>query len=422
MKTYTFDTIQQIQDFKFLTDSSGVLLDKTGKLYAFTGNQLQPIQTPPGFTVSHFHFSQDGRGAVVGNNTAPGYTIYQGALSTPWLLLFFLAAFLLRNQLVPPTRRCFAAVLCLAVGSSLLTSCGGHFQQYLTADPTSRFTTWISSNQLGRGGAHYYVGNKKQQAFIALTSTHGQTWTTHRLPTNFYVTALAALGENFLVGTYANDQEGVVPIHGDGDLWLYGNEATYAPRLADNTPQKPYEISLRRGVNGFAVYPADSLVFAFGSETMPVFPKSEISVTQGNIYALPTSLQPPFRIIDVPDSVAVHSLAKSSAGELWVTLEDRKMHVVQGRTIYRPLATKQLLRFQQGRWVPQTIAGFHSFEQVEFVRGTSRGYVLTATGEVLATRDNGGTWQAMALQTIRLVHAGEKHVGFLRGTNQLLVD
>ena len=68
--------------------------------------------------------------------------------------------------------------------------------------------------------------------------------------------------------------------------------------------------------------------------------------------------------------------------------------------------------------MPQ-IPGFISFNQVEFVPGTARGYALAETGEVLETSDNGETWQRLPSGGVRQMHAWQNAVTWLRGANEL---
>jgi hypothetical protein len=154
---------------------------------------------------------------------------------------------------------------------------------------------------------------------------------------------------------------------------------------------------------------------------MPTLPANELSATDGNIYVLPASLQPPAKLLDVPDTVAVHSLAQSGSGELWATLENRKPRVAHGRLFYVPLPSQALLRLRQGRWQAVPVAGFSSFEQVAFLPGTPTGYLLTATGEVLASQNAGATWQPLNLRGIRQLRPFGSALALLRQDNQLLL-
>lgn len=68
MRTFTFTHLSSpIQDFQFLTDSSGFVLTNTGKLYRFMGQQTTLVETPTIFTITHFHFIDQTHGALVGS-------------------------------------------------------------------------------------------------------------------------------------------------------------------------------------------------------------------------------------------------------------------------------------------------------------------------------------------------------------------
>jgi len=418
MKTFTLAALHHIRDFQFLTDSSGLALDSDGQLYQFVGNKTTLVATPAGFGISHLHFISPEYGAIVGNALDGQPTPAQGSFGG-WgsLLTLGLLVFSLRRK---------RALRSLALGLASLASvglvaCSTAWQAYRQADLDSPATTLITRTRLEPGNYHYYLPNKKQTAFIAITRNHGLSWETHQIPTSFYTTALTAIGQNFLVGTHANAEEGPLALHGDGDIWLYGTDTTFTKALAHNTPQHPYRLSTSRGINGFAFSNDGSQLLVFGTDRMPSFPANELSATPGNIYALPTSLRPPARLLEVPDTVAVHSLAQASSGELWATLENRKPRVAHGRLFYVPLPTRALLRLRHGRWQAAPVTGFNSFEQIVFLPGTPRGYLLTATGEVLASQNNGDTWQQRDFSNIRQLRPFGSALALLRQDNQLLL-
>jgi len=419
MKTFTLAALHHIRDFQFLTDSSGLALDDSGQLHQFTGDKTTLVATPAGFRVSHLHFITPEYGAIVGTAFAGPPSPTRGSLGS-WDILLTLAVLVLSLRHRRP-RRMLALGLASLAGAGLF-ACSTAWQAYRRADPTSPATTLLTRMRLGPGNYHYYLPNKKQTAFIAITRNRGLSWETHQIPTSFYPTALTAIGNNFLVGTHANAEEGPLALHGDGDIWFYGTDTTFTKALAHNTPQHPYRLSVSRGINGFAFSNDNSQLLVFGTDRMPTFPANELSATDGNIYALPASLQPPAKLLDVPDTVAVHALAQAGSGELWATLENRKPRVAHGRLFYVPLPTKTLLRLRQGRWQAVPVAGFSSFEQVVFLPGTPTGYLLTATGEVLATIDNGDTWQRRDMSGIRQIKYFGSALALLKQDKQLVLS
>jgi hypothetical protein len=421
MKTFTLAALHHIREFQFLTDSSGLALDNDGQLYQFVGSQTTHVATPSSFTISHLHFITPEYGAVVGNARDGQPTPAQGSLGG-WGLGATLLVLALSLRRKSATIKPFMLSMGLAalLGGGLV-SCSTAWQAYRQPDPGSPVTTHISRTRLGPGNYHYYLPNKQQTAFIALTHNHGQTWETHQIPTSFYTTALTAIGQNFLVGTHANAEEGPLALHGDGDIWFYGNDPTFTPALAQNTPAHPYRLSVSRGINGFTYSAADSLLLVFGTDRMPTFPANELSATPGNIYALPASLRPPGQLLNTPDTVAVHALARSKTGELWATLENRKPRGPHGRLFYVPLPGRALLRLRHGSWQAVSAAGFSSFEQVVFGSGISTGYLLTASGEVLASPDNGDTWHRRDLRGIQQLRLFGRSLALLRHDNELLL-
>lgn len=419
MKTFTLAALHHIRDFQFLTDSSGWALDGDGQLYQFVGNKTTLVATPAGFGISHLHFISPEYGAIVGNALDGQPAPAQGSLGG-WGSLLTLGLLVLSLRRKKALRSLALGLASLA--SVGLVACSAAWQAYRQADPDSPVTTLITRTRLAPGNYHYYLPNKKQTAFIAITRNHGLSWETHQIPTSFYTTALTAIGQNFLVGTHANAEEGALALHGDGDIWLYGTDTTFTKALAHNTPQHPYRLSVSRGINGFAFSNDGSQLLAFGTDRMPTLPANELSATPGNIYALPASLRPPARLLEVPDTVAVHSLAQADTGELWATLENRKPRVAHGRLLYVPLPAKALLRLRHGRWQVAPVPGFSSFEQVVFLPGTPTGCLLTATGEVLATADNGATWQELDVRGIRQLKYSGSALALLRHDNQLMLS
>lgn len=423
MKTFSFSPLAPLQDFQFLTDSSGYVLTQTGQLYRFVGQQTARVETPREFTISHFYFRDFAHGALVGVAAAPAPPLRQGDIggaAVPWLLLLGWVAWQRRRQ--PVTRRLATGLSGLLLASGLLLSCSAAWQQYRAPDPTSPATTVLTHAPLARTAFHHYLPNKGQQSFIAHTLDQGRNWQTHQIPSNFFPSALTALGRNYVVGTYARPEAGPIPLHGDGDLWLYGTDATRTPQLATNSPQRPYSIALSRGVTGFHVSAVDSSLYVFGSDRIPTFPRTVMSATAGNIYVLPPRLGSPTKLLDTPDTVDVHSLSQSGTGELWVTMAGRKPQLSHGNLGYVALPTKRLLRFTRGRWQPVSVPGVTSFEQVEFVPGTSTGYLLAESGQLLVTRTNGDTWQPLTGPRVRQLHVWQHAITWLQADNQLVLQ
>ncbi|WP_044001509.1 hypothetical protein [Hymenobacter swuensis] len=88
---------------------------------------------------------------------------------------------------------------------------------------------------------------------------------------------------------------------------------------------------------------------------------------------------------------------------------------------YVPLPARQLLRFAQGRWKPYELPQAQSFGQVAFVAGTGKGCLLTETGQVLATTNNGTTWQPTMLRDICRLKPWQRAITLQQRANQLLV-
>ncbi|GAB2777668.1 hypothetical protein GCM10027175_14660 [Hymenobacter latericoloratus] len=210
-------------------------------------------------------------------------------------------------------------------------------------------------------------------------------------------------------------------MHADGDVWIYGSDPTLTPQLAANLAEHPYGLRASRGIKGFFISQRDSALYMYGSDRMPTIPSSVLSATNGNIYALPITLKPKGKLIDVPDTVDVHSLAQSETGELWVSLDNRKPYLSKGALKHTILPTKRLLRFHAGRWVPVSVAPGASVRQVAFVPNTPMGYALTESGNVFETRDHGETWHDSGQQGVRRMQPRPHVITWLQADNQLVV-
>lgn len=425
MKTFTFSRIDKIQDFQFLTDSSGLLLDSNGYLYRFNGNTSELIETPNEFKISHFYFIDEHHGAIIGNGGVLEKEVQEASIgSYGFISVFLLLLLFFGSKINKSGQKGIHSLFFVLAISGLAISCSNAWQMYKTQDPDSEFVTIVTNNQLASGsGFHTYFANKGQTAFISITKDGGEEWKTQKVPTNFYLTALTAVGNNFVVGTFANEQTSKVrPYHGDGDIYFYGNDTSYSRKLANNNNlTSPYSINVQRGVKGFAHAPQDSLLYVFGSKTEPQFPKDEISTTPGNIYQIPTNLKPAYRIIDVPDSLIVQSLSVSKSGDLWITLDDKKKRVIKGYVSFVSVDRKKMLHFKNGNWTDATIDSVRSFEQVEFIQGTDTGYVLAESGKVYRTVNNGADWKSIELTGVEKIHSFNNCLSLLKDQNKLVL-
>ena len=136
MKIFTFNTLPPLQDFQFLTDSSGYVLTQTGQLYRFVGQHTTLVKTPGQFTISHFYFRDQTHGALVGIAQAAEPALQRGAVGAalPLLLLLWLAW---KRSRQIATRRLASCVGVLLAASGLLLSCSSAWQHYRTPDPAS---------------------------------------------------------------------------------------------------------------------------------------------------------------------------------------------------------------------------------------------------------------------------------------------
>jgi len=108
---------------------------------------------------------------------------------------------------------------------------------------------------------------------MSITKDGGKTWDTHEIGTNFHLTSITAIGKNYFVGSFANfNTSRNIPYHGDGDVYIFGNDTTLCPKLKNNTNlNAPYIFDVQWGVNGFHHDTKNKILYIFGSETAVQF-------------------------------------------------------------------------------------------------------------------------------------------------------
>ena len=253
MNTFNLSQAGEIQEYQFLTDSSGIILNSKGELYSFQGSNLKQINTPSDLKITTFHFINQKHGAIIGEkgliekNIQKGSFVGDGSmLLTIFICLLFARKFL-KHTLI---RKTILNLLLLIVCGSLLLACSQKWQQYRYSDPQSSGVTYITSNQLHRvtphtSSPHTYFSNKGLSTYCAITENAGDKWNVNAIPTNFHLSALTAVGGNYLIGTFANENTSKeVPYHGDGDLYIIGNDSSYNKLFNKNKTISWYNISL----------------------------------------------------------------------------------------------------------------------------------------------------------------------------------
>ncbi|RZL06132.1 MAG: hypothetical protein EOO62_19505, partial [Hymenobacter sp.] len=153
MKTFTFSALPPIQDFQFLTDSSGYVLTQAGQLYRFTGQQTALVATPSEFTISQFYFRDQQHGALVGISYVAEPPVQKGAIGAA-LIPLFLLLWLAGKGRRQPAIHLVSYLGGLLLASGLLLSCSSAWQRYRTPDPTSPHAAVLTHAPLMRASFH----------------------------------------------------------------------------------------------------------------------------------------------------------------------------------------------------------------------------------------------------------------------------
>lgn len=426
MHTFSLSQAGEIQEYQFLTDSSGIILNSKGELYSFQGSSLKQINTPSDLKITNFHFINQTHGAIIGEkgliekNIQKGSFVGDGAIILPIFICLLFARKLLKYTLI---RNTILNLLFFIVCGSLLLACSQKWQQYRYSDPQSSVVTYITSNQLHRASFHTYFSNKGLSTYCAKTEDAGDKWNVDTVPTNFHLSALTAVGGNYLIGTFANENSSKeIPYHGDGDLYIIGNDSSYNKIFNKNKTISWYKIYINRGIKGFVHSADDSTLYIFGSETEPVFSISiggnndkEVNKTLGNIWVMSKSLKPSYKIIDAPGKEMVLSLSPSSK-KIWVTMDDKIEEVD------KPFRNKKILCFRDNKWDEIKIANLESAKQVEFVNSTNTGYVIDdKNGSLFKTTDGGANWAFTYINGIIKMHSFNNKITLLTKNSELKI-
>lgn len=396
MTTNTFENINQIHEIQFLTDSTGYLLDENGVLFHFSGNETHQVSTPSNIKISNFHFITETEGAIIGHNNSKiikQSSFFNFDLSLLLILLMFLVFTIKLKRVKTNVLPKFIITSLVFIG--IISACNSDWKKYVEQDPDSPFTMIIKSPSLGTG-FHNFGGNIGQKSYFAKTTNAGQNWSEYEISTNFNLTSILSIGNNYFIGTYADKN------HSDGDLWIYGNDSSFFKFLGQNNLENPYYFSANRGINNMKYYEKDSSLILFGGELISKFTKNQNSSTEGNITLLKANLFADYKIIDVPGKVVVNSYSRTLDNGIFITTLDRKLMHTNGK-----------------KWDVININGHNNFKSIEFIPETSIGYALTSTGLVFQTEDDGANWDELDISGIEKIKIFSRYLIMVKGNQAI---
>ncbi len=430
MRTIDFSNLGSIQDLQICSENTGYLLTNTDELYSFKGDSCSKVQIPKEIEISDFYFKNINSGVIIGNKTDIKIINKSSIVGTGnGLFLLILLATLFISKVCRCKQFIKVKYLYLALGILLIFySCSTNWIAYKTVNEKQPFITSILSTPKIQYtiSTHNYFSNKNQESYIAFTENGGKDWLVQKLPTNFYANSVTQIGENYFVGTFANfNTSDKIPYHGDGDIYIYGNDTTYSNILSKNSDYKsPLVLDIQRGVNGFYQDSINGLIYIYGAETEPQTPKDEVSTSEGNISQISVDLQSNYKIIDTPGISNVMSFSKGKDGTLWATLDNKIPIVFKGHIKFEDLPNKALYKLSLGSmaWELVTINdSINSFKQVVFIQNSQLGYVIgDKNGELFKTLDGGEHWKSTNILGVKKIVSIPDCSAVLNEKNELI--
>ena len=429
MKKYSFPSIDGIKEFQPLTQKSGILLTEQGELYNYHEKHVDKINTPSEFNITGFYFRDIHHGIIIGETGQLEKNIQKGSLFTDFgipLFLIICVYWFSKKFHQLGLKRFYLIVFLLSLGSIIPISCGNKWLSYKVIDESRPFITNITKAPSLLSYTHIYTGNKGLKTFVSITNDGGKSWETHETKTNFHLTSVTAIGKNYFVGSFANfNTSKEIPYHGDGDIFIYGTDTSYCSLLEGNTDKtSPFSLNIQRGVNGFHSDLKNEILYIFGSETEPQFPKDEVSTTAGNISQISMDLQSDYKIIDTPNKVNITSLSLNKQSDMWVTLDNKTPKIQDGYVEFKQLPTRKLLFLEKeaNQWSDIKINDEHnSFLQVSFISNSNEGYILSEKNKMLfKTIDGGKTWSATSFEKIKEIKPLNNKMFALNELNEII--
>lgn len=410
MSKHFFNNINKISDFQCLSIESGILLTKKNELYSYSGNNATKISTPTEFDITDFHFLDSNYGIIIGEGGQFEKEIQKGSLLPNFglpILLSMVIVFILKTRLNHKLKNTITKLLSILIISAVIVSCSSKWQMYKSIDPDRSFITHIlKAPYLPYSGFHTYFANKGIKPYISITEDGGKSWKTHNAKTNFHLTDVTAIGDNYFVGSFANyNTSKNIPYHGDGEVYIYGMDSSFCQDLIHNNDlNAPYGIGVRRGVIGFYHDQKNETLYIYGSETEPTFPKDQISTSKGNISQISTNLRSNYRIIDVPGNINVSSLTLNNQSDIWVILDNKTPEIVNRYVEFKDLPNRKLLVLKKDaeNWKEINVnEKVKSYLQIEFISDSDIGFLITEENkELFKTVDGGETWSKIALKGV----------------------
>lgn len=209
-----------------------------------------------------------------------------------------------------------------------------------------------------KGGGHYLSTKPVFRGLAAITSDGGTTWKTKNILTNFDLTSVLPIGNNYYITTYGKD------VHRDGDIICLYQEK-------DKIIYKKFLTC--RGLKGITINKA-GMIIAYGTEvSITVTPPTKMVNTPGEVLLFNENLDS-LRTLDLEGDKQIISLCLAQDDLIWAVTQDSLIykHSVDG-------------------WVLKDSLGISNPLKIAFIN-PDLGFVLTRNGTLLHTMGSGDHW------------------------------
>ncbi|MFA5032735.1 MAG: hypothetical protein WC614_06930 [bacterium] len=210
-------------------------------------------------------------------------------------------------------------------------------------------------------GQHVFLGKTEYNSKAAITTDGGNKWSVFDIKTNFELTDIACVNNNYLISSFASKS------HEDGDIWLVREDTLQAMLLG-----------VYRGLTGIRESIDKNQVVAYGTDrTVMITGKTdELKGTKGEIilFDIFDTKAKNCKVIDIQGKEIVISLDMLQDGTIWIITQSRK-----------------ILKYNRQNWETienQEVIGANKIIFLD----SHNGYILNKKGKFFYSVDGGVQW------------------------------